>query len=322
MPQQGAEHGHAERSAGLAGGVQDAAGHARVPGAGRAHYRRGHGRHGQRADADADGDAHRQQQQPGGQHGLVPVGLQAERQAEQRPVQHQVEDQPDPGGAAEVPGPKQAEREDRAGLPALGPDEEVAGDQAGREQGAGQRGEPALLAGGDEARGERSQRGRPEQQAGDVGPAVRVLRRLRHVAPQHGHGQHADRHVDQEDRAPARRGDEGAAEHRAEGDPTEPIPPHTPSARARARGSGNWCTMREAVSKGSGVSAETETVTRRLRGNAGRAGTASSGGGGGWTWGSGRWLSVGVWMRAGGRGSRAELGELRGGRGQPDGGAG
>ena len=123
MPQQGAEHGHAERSAGLAGGVQDAAGHARVPGAGRAHYRRGHGRHGQRdqaeqdragqdqrergggtgrgeqgrADgaegesgdhrrprpeargqrpagqrADADGDAHRQQQ-PGGQHGLVPV---------------------------------------------------------------------------------------------------------------------------------------------------------------------------------------------------------------------------------------------------------
>ena len=236
MPQQGAEHGHAERSAGLAGGVQDAAGHARVPGAGRAHYRRGHGRHGQRADADADGDAHRQQQQPGGQHGLVPVGLQAERQAEQRPVQHQVEDQPDPGGAAEVPGPKQAEREDRAGLPALGPDEEVAGDQAGREQGAGQRGEPALLAGGDEARGERSQRGRPEQQAGDVGPAVRVLRRLRHVAPQHGHGQHADRHVDQEDRAPARRGDEGAAEHRAEGDPHRAHPaPHAERAGPRPR---------------------------------------------------------------------------------------
>ena len=25
--------------------------------------------------------------------------------------------------------------------------------------------------------------------------------------------------------------------------PAEPIPPHTPSARARARGSGNWCTI-------------------------------------------------------------------------------
>ena len=26
--------------------------------------------------------------------------------------------------------------------------------------------------------------------------------------------------------------------------PAEPMPPHTPSARARARGSGNWCTSR------------------------------------------------------------------------------
>ena len=26
--------------------------------------------------------------------------------------------------------------------------------------------------------------------------------------------------------------------------PSEPMPPHTPSAPARARGSGNWCTSR------------------------------------------------------------------------------
>jgi hypothetical protein len=66
VPQQGAEHGHAERSAGLAGGVQDAAGHARVPGADRAHYRCGHGRHGQRDQAEQDRAGQDQRERGGG----------------------------------------------------------------------------------------------------------------------------------------------------------------------------------------------------------------------------------------------------------------
>ena len=70
--------------------------------------------------AEADGGAHRQQQEPGGQDRLVPCGLQVERQAEQGPVQDQVEDQADAGGAAEVLVPEQCQREDGVGVAAFG----------------------------------------------------------------------------------------------------------------------------------------------------------------------------------------------------------
>ena len=225
--QQGAEHGHAERAAGLPGGVQDAAGYARVLPARCAYHRCRHGRHGQRDQADQQRAGHdqrerragsrggeqrrarrrqgepgdhrrprpeargqpaagqragpgehtaRQQQQPGGQHRLVPRLLQVEGQAEQRPVQRQVEDHPDAGGAAQLPGPEQRQRQERVRVVAFGADEERAGDQGRGEQRAGQRGEPALLPRGDEARGERGQHGHPEEQAGDVGPAAGVPR--------------------------------------------------------------------------------------------------------------------------------------------------
>ena len=284
--EKGAEDGHAEGAAGLPGGVQDAARHAGVLATRRADHRRGHGRHGQRdqaeqeragqdqreraggsrrgeqggargrdrepgehrrkrpeargqpaADqrAEADRDAHRQQQEPGGQHRLMPFGLQVERQAEQGPVQDQVEDQADAGGAAEVLVPEQCQREDGVGW------RRSAWMNASRPGGRGQegawkRGEPALLARGDEGGGEPGQHGRPEQQAGDVGPPVRVPRRLVREAPQQDDRQQADRHVDTEDRAPADRGDQGAAGHRAEGHPRRAHPaPHAERPGPRPR---------------------------------------------------------------------------------------
>jgi hypothetical protein len=91
-------------------------------------------------------------------------------------VQRQVEEHADAGGAAQLAGPEQRQREERVRVAAFGADEEPAADQGRQEQGAGQRGEPALLARGDEARRDRGQHGHPEEQAGDVDPAAGVPR--------------------------------------------------------------------------------------------------------------------------------------------------
>src|SRR6185437_11064916 len=103
------------------------------------------------------GGAHRQQQEPGGQDGLVPRGLEVERQAQQRPVQDQVEDQADGGGAAEVLVREEFQREDGVGVAAFGFYEGPGSSGADDEEGDGQRLGPALPARGDEAGGEGGQ---------------------------------------------------------------------------------------------------------------------------------------------------------------------
>jgi hypothetical protein len=134
----------------------------------------------------------------------MPHLLQEQGQAEQRPVQDQVEDQPDAGGAAEAPGAEQAERQHRRGLPALGAHEAPGRDDTRTRQRARQRAEPAELARDDKTRGESGQRQHAEHQPRHIRPPRRVERRLPDVPAQQGDGQQADRHVDYEDGPPAR----------------------------------------------------------------------------------------------------------------------
>jgi hypothetical protein len=116
-------------------------------------------------------DAHRQDQQAGAQRRLVPRLLQEQRQADQRAVDAQVEQQAHPGRRAEVPGPEEPKRQHRSSLPVLGQREQHPGAHASGEQGIRHGGEPALLACGDEARGEPREGTDPQQQAPHVDAA-------------------------------------------------------------------------------------------------------------------------------------------------------
>ena len=166
--------------------------------------------------ADPDDQAHRQQQQPGGQDRLMTRLLQEQRQAEQRPVQDQVEDHPDRGGAAEArdrnrPSGSIGDVRRRSARTNNQPANRPTANRAAG-TGDSQPRWPAVMKPAVSPASEST----PSSSPGRSGRRCRVERRLGDVPPEQEHGEHADGHVDQEDRPPAGRRYQRAAEHRAE----------------------------------------------------------------------------------------------------------